>query len=83
MKSFLKRIFIGFMLSLLGLGNMIFLGFIVFIFTNIHTVNTAWDAIVCFIGALILLAFNLLFIYLTGLIPQITNKEKVGEKSNE
>ena len=84
MKTFFKRIFVGFMLSLLGFCNMLFLGFIVFVFTNIHTIDMAWGAIACFACALILSMSSILFIYLTGLIPQeIASKEKIEEKSNE
>ena len=84
MKTFFKRIFVGFMLSLLGFCNILYLGFIVFVFTTIHTIDTAWAAIGCFACALMLLPSCLLFIYLTGLIPnEIDNKCKVEEKSNE
>lgn len=84
MKSFLKRIFVGFMISLLGFCNILFLGFIIFIFTTIHTIDTAWGAIACFACALFLLMSSILFIYLTGLIPQeISNKCKVEGVKNE
>ena len=82
MKTFFKRIFAGFMLSLLGFCNILYLGFIVFVFTTIHTIGTAWAAIGCFACALFLSMSSILFIYLTGLIPQeIATKEKVEEKS--
>ena len=81
MKAFLKRIFVGFMVSLLGFCNILYLGFIVFIFTTIHNIDTAWGAIGCFACTIPLLMSCILFIYLTGLIPQ--GKCKVEENSNE
>ena len=84
MKEFFKRIFVGFMVSLLGFCNILYLGFIVFIFTTIHTIATAWGAIACFACALLLSMSCILFIYLTGLIPwNIDAKWKPGGKINE
>lgn len=84
MKEFFKRMWIGFLLSLIGAFNLALFAWIVCIFVNIHTVETAWGAIIVFIANIIVLAMAIAVNYAISIIPwNMKDKWKPKEFRNE
>ena len=69
MKEFFKRMWIGFLLSIIGACNLAFFVWVILIFASIHTVETAWEAIVVFIINIIMLAGAIALNYVFSIIP--------------
>lgn len=84
MKEFLKRMWIGFLLSLIGAFNLALFAWVVFIFASIHTVETAWGAIIVFILNIMMLAGAIAVNYVVSIIPwNMKDKWKPEEFRNE
>ncbi|MBO5712018.1 MAG: hypothetical protein J6R47_04195 [Acholeplasmatales bacterium] len=84
MKEFLKRMWIGFLLSFIGACNLALFAWVICIFMSIHTVETPWGAIIVFIVNIIMLAMTIAVNYVISIIPwNMKDKWKPKEYTDE
>ena len=69
MKAFFKGMLLGIMISAFCCLSFLLLGFSIFILTQIHTVEGAWQAVAAFVGALIVFSCWVVVNYSISILP--------------